>query len=178
MTNWIRWTAPAVIAVTTVCPVQAVEYLSVAAAQKLAFPGASRFPNWSRGDPGRQLLANVSSDYSSSTMLSGSIFISIMRSPCRPTAEFTGSIFCNIAESYGGEVRSESWLAQFIGEVSGEFAQSRGRHSHYFGRHSLIRACHRRRKESACPLWNAIACAVRSPCSALSSRFGRPALQR
>ena len=54
MTYWIRWTAPAIIAVTTVCPVQAVEYLSVPAAQKLAFPGASQFAEL---EPGRSWKA-------------------------------------------------------------------------------------------------------------------------
>ena len=35
MITWLKWTAPAAIAVSAICPSQAVEYLSVAAAQKL-----------------------------------------------------------------------------------------------------------------------------------------------
>jgi FMN-binding domain len=116
MTNWIRWAAPAAIAVTTVCPVQAVEYLNVAAAQKLAFPGASRFAELEPGRSwkamaGERLLGlfvldhvigkHLYIDYAVSLQTSGRVHrVDILQ----------------YRESYGGEVRSESWLAQFVGK--------------------------------------------------------------
>lgn len=41
--DWVRWTMPAAAVLSAASPAQAVQYLTVAAAQKLAFPGASQF---------------------------------------------------------------------------------------------------------------------------------------
>src|SRR5215831_21362514 len=43
MSDWIRLTAPAALVVSVAGPVYAVQYLSVAQAQKLAFPSATNF---------------------------------------------------------------------------------------------------------------------------------------
>ena len=43
MTYWIRLAAPAALVATVAAPAYAVQYLSVAQAQKLAFPSATNF---------------------------------------------------------------------------------------------------------------------------------------
>jgi hypothetical protein len=118
MTNWLRWAAPAVIAVPFGSPAQAVEYLSLAEAQKLAFPAATNFValeagrSWKAQDGGRLLglfvLDHVIGkhlyiDYAVSLDTSGRVHrVDILQ----------------YRESYGGEVRSPGWLAQFIGKTS------------------------------------------------------------
>jgi hypothetical protein len=118
MTNWVRWVAPAVLAVPYGCPAQAVEYLSVADAQKLAFPAAT---NFAALEPGRSWKAHAGGrllglfvldhvigkhlyiDYAVSLDTSGRVHrVDILQ----------------YRESYGGEVRSPSWLEQFVGKTS------------------------------------------------------------
>jgi hypothetical protein len=41
MTEWLRWTAPAAALVSLTAPAYAVQYMSVAEAQKAAFPSAT-----------------------------------------------------------------------------------------------------------------------------------------
>src|SRR6266702_6917057 len=43
MTKWVRWTAPVAMVMSVTSPACAVQYLTIAQAQKLAFPSATRF---------------------------------------------------------------------------------------------------------------------------------------
>jgi hypothetical protein len=119
MTNWLRWTAPAVMAISAVCPAQAVEYLSVSAAQKLAFPSATRFAELEAGRSwkalaGDRLLGLFVLDH----VIGKHLYIDYAVS-----LETSGRIhrvdILQYRESYGGEVRSESWLGQFVGKTTG-----------------------------------------------------------
>jgi hypothetical protein len=119
MINWLKWTAPAAIAVSAICPSQAVEYLSVAAAQKLAFPSATRFAELEAGRSwkalaGDQLLGLFVLDH----VIGKHLYIDYAVS-----LETSGRVhrvdILQYRESYGGEVRSESWLAQFVGKATG-----------------------------------------------------------
>jgi hypothetical protein len=116
MSNWIKWTAPAAL-VSIASAAHAVQYLSIAQAQKLAFPSATRFVevqpgrvwNAQAGDKVIGLLAfdrvvgkHLFIDYTVALDAGGRIHrVDILQ----------------YRESYGGEVRQASWLAQFVGKT-------------------------------------------------------------
>ena len=101
-------------------PVQAVEYLSVAAAQKLAFPQASRFAELEAGRSWKA-MAGVTS------LLGLFVFDHVIGKHLyidyAVSLDTNGRVhrvdILQYRESYGGEVRSESWLAQFVGKSAG-----------------------------------------------------------
>jgi hypothetical protein len=118
MTNWVRLIAPAVIAVPLACPAQAVEYLSLAEAQKLAFPAAAAFEvletgrSW-KAQAGGRLLGLFVLDH----VIGKHLYIDYAVS-----LDTSGRVhrvdILQYRESYGGEVRSASWLAQFVGKTA------------------------------------------------------------
>jgi hypothetical protein len=119
MNGWIKWTAPIAISVSGVCAAHAVEYLSVAAAQKLAFPPANRFVELEAGrswkaQAGDRLLGLFVLDH----VIGKHLYIDYAVS-----LDTGGRVrrvdILQYRESYGGEVRSESWLAQFAGKAAG-----------------------------------------------------------
>src|SRR5215468_2547010 len=126
MTNWIRWAAPAVIALPFGCPAQAVEYLSLAEAQKLAFPAATNFAvletgrSW-KAEAGGRLLGLFVLDH----VIGKHLYIDYAVS-----LDTSGRVhrvdILQYRESYGGEVRSPSWLAQFVGKTSGSALKVNG----------------------------------------------------
>jgi Na+-translocating ferredoxin:NAD+ oxidoreductase RnfG subunit len=122
MTEWTRWTAPAAVAVSIASPAYAVQYLTIDAAQKLAFPSA-RFVEvqagriWKAESGGRTVGTFVFDrvigkhlyiDYAVALDASGRIHrVDILQ----------------YRESYGDEVRGPSWLAQFVGKGAGSALQ-------------------------------------------------------
>ena len=119
MTHWVRWTAPAVLATTLACPAHAVQYLSVAEAQKLAFPAATRFENLGDGHAARA--------YAGSTPLGMFVIDHVVGKHLyidySVALDASGRVqrvdILQYRESYGGEIRRPSWLAQFTGKSSG-----------------------------------------------------------
>jgi hypothetical protein len=118
MTSWVRLIAPAVITVPLACPAQAVEYLSLAEAQKLAFPAATAFETLETGrswkaQAGGRLLGLFVVDH----VIGKHLYIDYAVS-----LDTSGRVhrvdILQYRESYGGEVRSASWLAQFVGKTS------------------------------------------------------------
>jgi FMN-binding domain len=117
MTHWVRFTLPAAVVASIAAPAHAVVYLSVEAAQKLAFPSANRFvenggSTW-KAQAGDKLLGlfvldrvigkHLYIDYAVALDTSGRIMrVEILQ----------------YRESYGGEVREPGWLAQFVGKTS------------------------------------------------------------
>jgi hypothetical protein len=119
MTNWVRWTAPVAVAVSMLSPAHAVEYLSVSGAQKLAFPSATRFTELEAGRSwkalaGNQLLGLFVLDH----VIGKHLYIDYAVSLDTGGRLHRVDIL-QYRESYGGEVRSESWLAQFAGKTAG-----------------------------------------------------------
>ena len=111
MTGWLRFTAPAAAVISMTAPAYAVQYLSVAEAQKLAFPSASL----TEVQPGRVWKAG------------GGIFVLDHVIGKHLYIDYAVSLeggrvkrvdILAYRESYGGEVRSPSWLAQFVGKTS------------------------------------------------------------
>jgi hypothetical protein len=140
MTSWVRWVLPPVIATTVMQPVQAVEYLSVADAQRFAFPTATQFVEanvvyrpsdvaaierlsgqkvqtrgeqvW-RAQAGGRLLGYFSLDY----VIGKHKSINYAVSP-----EADGRVrrvdILQYRESYGGEIANHDWLNQFVGRTN------------------------------------------------------------
>jgi hypothetical protein len=112
MTEWIRWTAPAAALMSVSAPAYAVQYMSVAEAQRAAFPSAHLAEVeagrvWKTGTGGVFVLDHVIGkhlyiDYAVSIEGGRDRRVDILA----------------YRESYGGDVRSASWLSQFVGKTS------------------------------------------------------------
>ena len=118
MTEWIRWTAPPAVMLTIAAPAYAVQYLSVGQAQKLAFPSATQFAEaeggraW-RAEAGGKLLGLVVVDH----VIGKHLYIDYAVA-LAPGGRIHRVDILAYRESYGGEIRSPSWLAQFVGKTS------------------------------------------------------------
>jgi len=117
MRDWVRLTLPAVVAATIASPAYAVQYLTIDAAQKLAFPAASRFVEnggltW-KAQVGDKLLGLFVVDH----VIGKHLYIDYA-----VALDTMGRVLrvdiLQYRESYGGEVREPSWLAQFVGKTS------------------------------------------------------------
>ena len=139
MTSWVRWALPPVIVTTVMQPVQAVEYLSIADAQRLAFPTATQFVEanvvyrpsdiaaierlsgqkvktrgeqvW-RAQAGGRLLGYFIVDYVIGKHEAIDYSVSL---------EADGQVrrvdILQYRESYGGEIANHDWLNQFVGRT-------------------------------------------------------------
>jgi Na+-translocating ferredoxin:NAD+ oxidoreductase RnfG subunit len=117
MTDWVRFTLPVAVAASIASPGHAVQYLSVDAAQKLAFPAANRFvenggQTW-KAQAGDKLLGLFVLDH----VIGKHLYIDYA-----VALDTNGRVMrveiLQYRESYGGEVREASWLAQFVGKTS------------------------------------------------------------
>src|SRR5262245_55986006 len=118
MADWIRLTAPAAVVAALAAPAHAVQYLSVAEAQKLAFPAATRFVPAEGGrafkaQAGDRVLGLFVLDH----VIGKHLYIDYA-----VALDASGRIhrvdILAYRESYGGEVREASWLGQFVGKSS------------------------------------------------------------
>jgi hypothetical protein len=118
MTGWVRFTLPTAIVASIASPALAVQYLSVDAAQKLAFPSANRFVEndgrtW-KAQAGDKLLGLFVLDH----VIGKHLYIDYA-----VALDTNGRVMrveiLQYRESYGGEVREGGWLAQFVGKGSG-----------------------------------------------------------
>ena len=114
MTGWLRFTAPAAAVISMTAPAYAVQYLSVAEAQKLAFPSASLTEVqagrvWKAGSGGIFVLDHVIGKH---------LYIDYTVA-FDTTGRVTKVDILQYRESYGGEVREAGWLGQFVGKTSG-----------------------------------------------------------
>jgi len=118
MTSWVRLTLPAAVIATIASPTLAVQYLTVDAAQRLAFPSANRFVEnggltW-KAQAGDKLLGLFVVDH----VIGKHLYIDYAVA-LDPTGRVMRVDILQYRESYGGEVRERSWLAQFVGKTSG-----------------------------------------------------------
>jgi hypothetical protein len=116
MTSWVRLTLPAAV-VASVSPAYAVSYLTIDAAQKLAFPSANRFVEnggltW-KAQAGDRLLGLFVVDH----VIGKHLYIDYAVA-LDPTGRVMRVDILQYRESYGGEVREPGWLAQFVGKTS------------------------------------------------------------
>src|ERR1700736_1705590 len=116
MTNWIDWTAPAAL-VMSVGSAHAVSYLSLAEAQRHAFPSATNFSVvqadriW-RAEAGGRVVGFFIFD----RVIGKHLFIDYAVA-LDPGGRIREVEILQYRESYGGEIRSPSWLAQFVGKT-------------------------------------------------------------
>ena len=112
MTEWVRWTAPAAVVISVSAPAYAVQYLSVEEAQALAFPSA-RFTEIQAGHVWKASTGGI---FVVDHVIGKHLYIDFA------VALEGGHVkrvdIMAYRESYGGEVRSPSWLAQFAGKTS------------------------------------------------------------
>jgi hypothetical protein len=116
MTKWINWTAPAAVVMTVGSAAHAVQYLTIPEAQKHAFPSATSFTElqagriW-RAEAGGRLVGFFIFD----RVIGKHLFIdyAIALDPAGRVHEVE---ILQYRESYGGEIRSPSWLGQFVGK--------------------------------------------------------------
>jgi hypothetical protein len=102
-------------------PAYAVQYLSVGEAQKLAFPSAT----FTEVQPGRVWKASSGGLFVLDHVIGKHLYIDYAVS-----LDYAGRVhrvdILQYRESYGGEVRSPSWLAQFVGKSSGSLLKVGG----------------------------------------------------
>jgi len=118
MTSWIRLTAPAALAITIAGPAHAVQYLSLAQAQKLAFPSATHFTEVQAGrvwkaDAGGRVLGFFVFD----RVIGKHLYIDYAVA-LQPGGRIHRVDILQYRESYCDDVKSPSWLAQFVGKTS------------------------------------------------------------
>ena len=99
-------------------PAGAVQYLSIAQAQKQAFPSATSFAAldgraW-KAQAGSQVLGVFVVDHVIGKHLYIDYAVAI-----DPNGRVMRVDILQYRESYGGEVREPGWLAQFVGKTSG-----------------------------------------------------------
>ena len=119
MTEWIRYTLPAAAIMSTVSPAYSVQYLSIEEAQRQAFPSATRFVEVQAGrvwkaEAGGRVVGFLVFD----RVVGKHLFIDYAVALTPGGAVHSVEIL-QYRESYGGEIRSPSWLAQFVGKTSG-----------------------------------------------------------
>jgi FMN-binding domain len=117
MTSWVRLTLPATVIASVASPAYAVQYLSIDAAKKLAFPSASRFVEnggltW-KAEASDKLLGLFVVDH----VIGKHLYIDYAVA-LDPAGRVMRVDILQYRESYGGEVREPSWLAQFVGKTS------------------------------------------------------------
>jgi hypothetical protein len=118
MTKWMNWTMPATVAMSVTSAAHAVQYLTIAEAQKHAFPSATTFSVvqsdriW-RAEAGGRVLGFFIFD----RVIGKHLFIDYAVA-LDPGGRIREVEILQYRESYGGEIRSPSWLAQFVGKTS------------------------------------------------------------
>ena len=119
MSEWIKWTAPAAAVVLLTSSAYAVQYLSIPEAQKLAFPSATRFVETQAGRVWKaQAGDRVIGQFVFDRVIGKHLFIDYAVA-LGPGGQVQRVEILQYRESYGGEVRQGSWLAQFIGKTRG-----------------------------------------------------------
>jgi hypothetical protein len=119
MSEWIKWTAPAAAVVSLTSSAYAVQYLSIPEAQKLAFPSATRFVETQAGRVWKaQAGDRVIGQFVFDRVIGKHLFIDYAVA-LGPGGQIQRVEILQYRESYGGEVRQGSWLAQFIGKTRG-----------------------------------------------------------
>jgi hypothetical protein len=117
MTRWIRWTAPAALVMSVGSAAHAVQYLTIPEAQRRAFPSATNFTVvqtdriW-RAEAGGRVVGFFIFD----RVIGKHLYIDYSIA-LDPAGRIRQVDILQYRESYGGEIRSPSWLAQFVGKT-------------------------------------------------------------
>jgi hypothetical protein len=118
MVKWVDVTAPAAVLMSVSTAAYAVQYLTIAEAQKHAFPSASSFTViqadriWRAEAAGR-----VVGFFIFDRVIGKHLYIDYAVA-LDPGGRIRQVEILQYRESYGGEIRGPSWLAQFVGKTS------------------------------------------------------------
>lgn len=124
--TWVRYTLPAAAIVSVASPAYAVQYLSIEEAQKQAFPSATRFTEVQAGRVWKaEAGGKVAGFFVFDRVIGKHLFIDYAVA-LTPTGAVHKVEILQYRESYGGEIRSPSWLAQFVGKTSGSALKING----------------------------------------------------
>lgn len=119
MTQWVRYTLPAAAIMSVAAPAYAVQYLSIGEAQKQAFPSATHFTEVQAGRVWKaEAGGRVAGFFIFDRVIGKHLFIDYAVA-LSPNGAVQKVEILQYRESYGGEVRDSSWLAQFVGKTSG-----------------------------------------------------------
>jgi Na+-translocating ferredoxin:NAD+ oxidoreductase RnfG subunit len=119
MTRWVRYTLPAAAIMAIASPAYAIKYLSIDEAQKQAFPSATRFVEVQAGRVWKaEAGGRVAGFFIFDRVVGKHLYIDYAVA-LTPTGAVHSVEILQYRESYGGEIRSPSWLAQFVGKTSG-----------------------------------------------------------
>ena len=124
--TWVRYTLPAAAFVSAASPAYAVQYLSIEEAQKQAFPSATNFTEVQAGRVWKaEAGGKVAGFFVFDRVIGKHLFIDYAVALTPGGAVHKVEIL-QYRESYGGEIRSPSWLAQFVGKTGGSALKING----------------------------------------------------
>nr|WP_154071355.1 FMN-binding protein [Bradyrhizobium lablabi] len=126
MMTWVRYTLPAAAIVSVASPAYAMQYLSIEEAQKQAFPSATHFSEVQAGRVWKaEAGGKVAGFFIFDRVVGKHLFIDYAVA-LTPSGAVHSVEILQYRESYGGEIRSPSWLAQFVGKTSGSALKING----------------------------------------------------
>src|SRR5260370_40592964 len=126
MTRWVRYTLPAAAIMSIASPAYAMQYLSIDEAQKQAFPSATRFVEVQAGRVWKaEAGGRVAGFFIFDRVVGKHLYIDYAVA-LTPNGAVHSVEILQYRESYGGEIRSPSWLAQFVGKTSGRALKING----------------------------------------------------
>jgi Na+-translocating ferredoxin:NAD+ oxidoreductase RnfG subunit len=126
MTQWVRYTLPAAAIVLVASPGYAMQYLSIEEAQKQAFPSATHFTELQAGRVWKaEAGGRVAGFFIFDRVVGKHLYIDYAVA-LTPSGAVHSIEILQYRESYGGEIRNPSWLAQFVGKTSGSALKING----------------------------------------------------
>src|ERR1700682_2361172 len=126
MTKWVRYTLPAAAIASIASPAYSMQYLSISEAQKQAFPSATHFTEVQAGRIWKaEAGGRVAGFFIFDRVVGKHLYIDYAVA-LTPSGGVHAVEILQYRESYGGEIRSPSWLAQFVGKTSGSALQING----------------------------------------------------
>lgn len=124
--NWVRYTLPAAAVLSAASPAYAVRYLSIEEAQKEAFPSATHFSEVQAGRVWKaEAGGKIAGFFVFDRVVGKHLFIDYAVA-LTPAGAVHKVEILEYRESYGGDIRSPSWLAQFVGKTAGSALKING----------------------------------------------------
>lgn len=124
--NWVRCTLPAAAILSAASPAYAVRYLSIEEAQKEAFPSATHFSEVQAGRVWKAEAGGKAVGFFVFDRVVGKHLFIDYAVALTPAGAVHKVEILEYRESYGGDIRSPSWLAQFVGKTAGSALKING----------------------------------------------------
>ena len=124
--TWVRYTLPAAAIVSAASLAYAVQYLSIEEAQKQAFPSATNFTEVQAGRVWKAEAGGKVAGFLVFDRVIGKHLFIDYAVALTPGGAVHKVEILQYRESYGGEIRSPSWLAQFVGKTGGSALKING----------------------------------------------------